>query len=126
MDRREKLFGELTPWSHANFATDPFWVRAYTYRQQVKPGQTAKFEAVFTNHAESARVSSCRVTAPQAWGGRTGKWGSRKLPTKAEQAIPLSVNVPSDAKTGRHVVAVDVRLGSRELPGFAEAMLDVV
>ncbi|MFO7902331.1 MAG: MBL fold metallo-hydrolase [Pirellulaceae bacterium] len=125
LNRREELFGELTPWSHANFATDPSWVRADPYRRELKPGRTAEFEAVITNHAESAKVCACRVTVPKQWGGGKGKWMTRRLPAKSEIALPLSVDVPPDAKAGRYIVPIDVRLGTLELPSFAEGMLDV-
>ncbi|MFW6169674.1 MAG: MBL fold metallo-hydrolase, partial [Planctomycetota bacterium] len=112
LNRREALFGELTPWSHANFATDPYWVRAAPYRQEVKPGRTARFDAVVINHANSANVCACRVTAPQVWGGGEGKWITRRLSAKSEVALPLSVDVPADAEGGRYVVPIDVRWGT--------------
>lgn len=126
LDRREHLFGQVTPWPHANFATDPWWVRLDPYRQQVKPGERVQVKAVLTNHATSVAACACRATVPKAWGGSKTEWVSQRIPAKAEQALDLSVKVPADAKPRRYVVTIDVQRDDLELPSFAECLLDVV
>ena len=39
LDEREKRFGALLPWEHANYGTDESWVRCFPYTQRAKAGQ---------------------------------------------------------------------------------------
>jgi len=36
LDEREKRFGALVPWDHANYGLDESWVRCFPYTQQAK------------------------------------------------------------------------------------------
>lgn len=122
---RERLIGELTPWPHANYATDPSWVRVDPYRQQLQPGQQATLRVIFTNHATSVIEHACRVALPTTWGGQRSEWASRQVRGKTERAIELSIAVPSNASPGRYVLTLDVQLAERELPDFTECLIDV-
>ncbi len=126
LEQREELFGQVTPWAHANFATDPSWVRADPYRQSLKPGQTVSLQVVVTNHAKSDVACACRAVLPNAWGGKPAGWVSRQVSGKKEQSFDLSLSVPSDARPGRYVIPIDVQLGEMELPSFAECLVDLV
>lgn len=126
LDQREQLFGQLVPWDHANFGTDPLWVRTDPYRQSARPGDTVHAQVVITNHAAQPVRASCRAVLPTTLGGGATDWVEQDLPAKAERAGRLSFSVPASAAPGRHVVPVDVRYHDRSLPRFSELLVDVV
>ena len=126
LNRREELFGQLTPWPHANFGTDPSWIRVDPYRQQLKPGQEVRAAVVVTNHGNSKAACGFRATLPKVLGGTTTAWDTLPVAGKAEQKGTLSLTVPENAKPGRYVITLDVRLDSRELPSFTECIVDVI
>jgi len=125
LDQRERLFGQLVPWEHANYGLDPSWVRAAPYLQRSPAGKTAEFNVVITNHANHARPSAVRAVPPVAWAGATGKWVEATARAREECRLPVSVIVPPNTRPGRYVVAIDVRHGNRSLPQFSEAIVDV-
>jgi large subunit ribosomal protein L21 len=43
---REKLFGELVPWDHANHGMDEPWVRCHPYEQKAAAGDKVEFDQV--------------------------------------------------------------------------------
>ena len=126
LDARERLFGELVPWDHANYGLDPSWVRCAPYAQAVGPGDTVKFDVFVTNHSRVPHVSACRAALPKVLGGGKTAWVEDQLAAKAEQGLSLSFRVPADVPPGRYVVLIDVRHGPWNLPRFAETMVDVV
>lgn len=126
LDQRERLFGELTFWPHANFGTDPYWVRVTPYRREVAGGKNQSLTVVVTNHAKSGRRYACRAIPPKEWGTNKTSWVSEHIPGKAERTIGLELEVPRDIAPGRYVVALDVRQDLRELPRFTECIIDIV
>ena len=130
---REKLYGELVPWDHANYGMDEPWVRCHPFEQHVKPGSEAVFRVVVTNHSTAPRTASCRVIFPHAWtkelggrgSGRAADWATAQIAAKIEGGVPLSLRVPADARPGRYMLAVDLRYGEWVLPQFTEAMIVV-
>ena len=64
---REKLFGELVPWDHANYGMDEPWVRCDPYEQQGKPGGEVAVDVVVTNHSPAANTAACRAILPRRW-----------------------------------------------------------
>ena len=46
--QRERLFGQLVPWDHANYALDDSWVRCHPYEQTVAPGARIDLGVVVT------------------------------------------------------------------------------
>jgi len=125
LDQREELFGRLVAWEHANFGLDPLWVRCDPYTQQAAAGKTARLGVVFTNHATAARRAACRLVCPRSLGGRHGNWHTLELAAKTEGRIELECPLPAGVPAGRHVIVVDVEFGDRQLPRFAEAIVDV-
>jgi glyoxylase-like metal-dependent hydrolase (beta-lactamase superfamily II) len=125
LDEREKRFGALVPWEHANYATDESWVRCFPYAQQAKAGQRVTVDVVVTNHASIPQATACRAVLPKAWGGNATDWKSAEVPAKTEKSLPLAIPVPAGVPAGRYVLPVDVRHGRWDLPQFAEAIVDV-
>ena len=61
---REKLFGELVPWDHANYGMDESWVRCFPYEQTAEPGGNVACDVVVTNHSSEPREAACRAVGP--------------------------------------------------------------
>lgn len=125
LDEREKRFGALVPWPHANYALDESWVRCFPYTQQAKPGQRLTLDVVITNHADTPQATACRAALPRTWGGNATDWSSSEVPAKTEKPLTLTLAVPVGIPAGRYVLPIDVRHGTRDLPQFAEAIVDV-
>ena len=125
LDRREELFGELMPWDHANFGLDASWVRCHPYQQKVHPGAKARVEVVVTNHSPKPQRVRCRPVVPQTFGRCDLAWQEVEVPPKEEGRCALQCEIPTETTPGRYVVPVDVLLGTRELPQFAEMIVDV-
>ena len=111
LDEREKRFGALVPWEHANYATDESWVRCFPYTQQAKAGQRLTVDVVVTNHAAMPQATACRAVLPKAWGGNATDWSSAEVPAKAEKPLPLAIQVPAGVPAGRYVLPIDVKHG---------------
>ncbi|MFW6163015.1 MAG: MBL fold metallo-hydrolase, partial [Planctomycetota bacterium] len=126
---RERLFGDLVPWDHANYGLDASWVRPHPYEQTAKPGDEVTLGVVVTNHSAQPRPARCRPVLPQAWssGGRGSRraddWSKATIAPKTEGTVPLTLRVPPSAEPGRWVVPIDVHYEPRHLPQFAEAIV---
>ena len=131
LSERQKLFGQLVPWDHANFGMDQSWVRPFPYEQQAKPGDELKLDVVITNHATEPRSVACRMVVPRVWSGQSavraesGEWVEATIPAKTEGKLPATLRIPASAKPGRYPVAVDIRYDRRELPQFSHAIVVV-
>ena len=122
---REKLFGDLFPWDHANYGMDESWIRTFPYEQQVSPGDELKLEVVVTNHSVEPREAAARAVTPTAWRQEPVDWVTVSAPAKGETPLALRVKVPANAKPARYVVPIDIRYGERLLPQFTEAIIVV-
>ena len=132
---RQRLFGQIVPWEHANFGTDAHWVRCDPYEQTASAGSRAVLEVVIANHAAEPRSAAARPAPPASWrraspgaaaaaGGETdGPWRRIEVPAGGEGRIPLEFALPADLPPGRHPVAVDVCFGDRVLPQWTAAIL---
>ncbi len=120
---REKLFGQLFPWDHANYGMDEPWVRCFPYEQRAKPGETIELKVVVTNHCDSSRQTACRAVLPKSLGGTSGEWTRTVIPAKQDGELSLSIQIPADARPGRHVIPIDLQDVTRSLPQFTEAIV---
>lgn len=134
---RERLYGELVPWDHANYGMDDSWVRCAPYEQPAKAGQDVTLEVVITNHSSQAHTASCRPILPRAWGGgatnpawpsrqteaQPPTWAAAQVPAKSDGHIRISLRIPSDAKPGRYAIPIDVWYGPWALPQCLEAIV---
>jgi glyoxylase-like metal-dependent hydrolase (beta-lactamase superfamily II) len=122
--QREKLYGELVPWDHANYGMDEPWVRCFPYEQSAEPGKTVECEVVVTNHSSETREAACRAVVPRGWTAPS-EWTKIEVPAKTEGTLRLSLRVAPDAPPGRRVIPVDVRYGPWTLPQYTEAIVVV-
>lgn len=136
---RERLYGRLVPWDHANYGMDAPWVRCHPYEQKASPGGKAAFDVVVTNHSAGEHDAAARAVLPRAWDhafarrsaavrrqpAPTTDWASAKVPAKTQGRVRLSVPIPRGAKRGRYVIPIDLRYAGRPLPQFTEAIVVV-
>ena len=122
---REKLYGQIVPWDHANYGLDEPWVRCHPYEQKAAAGGKAALHVVVTNHSAQARAAACRAVLPRAWGGKATHWARTNIPAKTEGRARLSVPIPPAVKPGRYVIPIDLRYADRSLPQFTEAIVVV-
>ncbi len=129
---REKLYGQLVPWDHANYGMDEPWVRCYPYEQKAGPGEAVEIRVVVTNHSSQPRATSARAVLPRAWGkgspslpdpNDTIKWVEKEVTPKADGEVVLHFKVPAGVRPGRYVIPVDLRYGAWDLPQFTEAIV---
>lgn len=126
--RRQRQFGELTPWDHVNYAMDEPWVRCDPYEQRASK-RRVELELVITNHSSEARAAACRPVLPRVWPAAPAKpgsddgWVRRTIPSKTDGRLPLVLDVPPRIAPGRYVIPVDLRYGDRLLPQFTEAIV---
>jgi glyoxylase-like metal-dependent hydrolase (beta-lactamase superfamily II) len=122
LEERQKLMAPLFPWDDPNFGLDPYWVRAYPYRQKIFRGQMVTFEARIYNHSGSPRRASAELRAPEGWGPATG--GSVVINPYQEGSIRLTAKASSDPKQKREVLGLSVRFAGRHLGEVSEAIVD--
>jgi glyoxylase-like metal-dependent hydrolase (beta-lactamase superfamily II) len=120
---REKLYGGLFPWDHANYGMDEPWVRCHPYEQKGKAGEPLVVDVVVTNHSPVSRTLACRAVLPRAWrGGPTG-WTSVKAAPKIDARARIAISVPANTSPGRYVIPVDVKYADHDLPQLTEAIV---
>ncbi len=125
LDERERMFGRLFPWDHANYGMDGSWVRCQPYLQKAAAGARVRVKVVVTNHSAAVQHTMCRAVLPQAMGGSTTGWVAADVPARVEGALNLDWTVPASVAPGRHVVPIDIRHGGWDLPQFAESVVEV-
>jgi len=120
---REKLFGSLFPHDDVNFGTDPCWVRAYPYRQNVVPGAPVVIEARVMNHSPKPKRVSVELKLPAKWQpGKLG--GTQRISARTEGRIRLEAVAPSAPERRRDVLGLAVTADGQPLGDFAEAIVN--
>jgi hypothetical protein len=129
MEKGLKLIGErrvllsgMLPWDDPNFGLDPCWVRAYPYRQFIRPGQLVTIEARVYNHSGSSRQAFARLRASSEW--QIQKADPVTIPPHTEGKIRLRGVAPSNPAHRREVLGIAVRFENRNLGEVVEALVD--
>ena len=122
LNERTAMLRRLFPWDDPNFGLDPYWIRAYPYRQSVLPGQRVALEARIYNHSDTPRNAVVELRAPDGW--KIEKSGAKTIPAHSEGTISLAAIAPSQPATRRHVLGLAVHFDQRNLGEFAEAIID--
>lgn len=127
---REKRYGELFPWDHANYGLDEHWVRCYPYEQEVTGGSTAKLTVAFTNHSAKAQLACCQPVLPKSWNYEVHKQQTL-IPPKQDGQLHFIVPIPVEAAgddvsegsiAKRLVIPVEITYGGRALGQWREAL----
>ena len=122
LEERTKMFAALFPWDDPNFGLDPYWVRAYPYRQNILPGQLVTLEARIYNHSARVQNASVELRAPAGW--KTYKSAPVNLAPKSEGKVRLTAIAPQKVSQRREVLGLAVQFGGRNLGEAAEAIVD--
>jgi len=122
---RERLFGELVPWDHANYGMDEPWVRCFPYEQEAQAGKAVELKVIITNHSSVSQQAKARPVWPLGWKLGKGTWTKKDIPYKSDGALPLSGKIPQGATPGRYIIPIDLRYDGRTLPQFTEGIVVV-
>jgi glyoxylase-like metal-dependent hydrolase (beta-lactamase superfamily II) len=122
LEERQRLIAPLFPWDDPNFGLDPYWVRAYPYRQTIFRGQMVTLVARIYNHSGSSRRASAELRTPEGWGRTAG--GSVVIKPHQEGSIRLTAKASSNPPHNREVLGLSVRFGDRDLGEISEAIVD--
>lgn len=137
LDERETVLREMTPWDDPNFATDPWWVRAYPYEQDVRPGEQCTIDVQLTNHGPEAVRVRLEPVPPEGWtAGATESTTQVEIPPRtcglvvagrpdSDRAARIRLQVPAGAAPGMYVVPFRVQWGARYLGPFRHALVHV-
>jgi len=122
LQKRGMMLAALFPWDHPNFGLDPYWIRAYPYRQSILPGQPVTLEARIYNHSNSAREAAVELRAPAGW--RVERAAPTMIPAHTEGRIRLAALAPEQINMRRQVLGLAAHFGDRNLGEIAEAIVD--
>jgi hypothetical protein len=122
LSQREILMRKLMPWDNPNFGLDPYWVRAYPYRQSILPGQEVTLEAIILNHSNESRLARVTLRAPAGW--KVMPSTPIRISPHREGSMRLEAMAPLKSSQRREVLGLALQFGSRNLGEFAEAIVD--
>lgn len=123
LEERTQLLKALFPHDDPNFGTDPYWVRAYPYRQGVLPGAPVAIEARVMNHSAKPMRAGVELKLPPGWSpGVVSR--SQWIPPRTEGRIRLNATAPSRPGRRRAVVSLAVTVDGRRLGELAEAIVN--
>jgi glyoxylase-like metal-dependent hydrolase (beta-lactamase superfamily II) len=122
LQEREETLNRLLPWEDPNFGLDPYWIRAYPYRQDILPGQSITLEVCIFNHADSHRHAMAQLRVPHGWDVKRAD--GITISGHAEERIRLSALAPERPSARREVLGVVVQFGDRNLGEVAETIVN--
>jgi len=133
LEERERLIAEMTPWPHANFATDEWWIRTYPYEQEAAPGGSIAIDVEFTNHGPQEAEAVVVPVLPEGWGCAAQSVritvppdtsGSRDaaLP-RPDRAARIALTVAPDVVPGLYVIPFRITWDGRYLGQFRHAVV---
>jgi glyoxylase-like metal-dependent hydrolase (beta-lactamase superfamily II) len=122
LEERRDLMLPLFPWDDPNFGLDPFWLRAYPYRQKILRGQPVTLEARIYNHSSIPQKASAELQTPKGW--RAEKPVSVMVSPHSEGKIRLMAKAPENPLHSREVLGLSIRFGGWDLGEVSEAIVD--
>jgi glyoxylase-like metal-dependent hydrolase (beta-lactamase superfamily II) len=122
LHRREELYGKLLPYDNANFGLDPYWFRAYPYRQKALPGTHVEIEARVMNHSSKPMKAQAMLNLPAGWAA--GRAETSQIPARSEGRIRLSATAPREPARRHQVLGLSAVINGKPLGEFAETIID--
>ena len=123
--RREELYGRLLPHDNVNFGLDPYWIRAYPYRQTALPGARVEFEVRIMNHAANPKLARAALALPEGWAQATPA-GEQRIPPHTEGRLRLSAVAPKSPSRRHQVLGISATVDGKPLGEFAETIIDLL
>ena len=119
---REKCYGDLFPWDHANYGMDDQWIRCCPYEQDVAPGENASLQVEITNHSLESRTAIAQPILPESWSIEVDT-AETTIPPKADGHIQFSIPIPRHCDViERVVIPVEITYNDKPLGQFREAI----
>jgi len=125
LQAREKLYRKLLPYDDPNFGTDPYWIRAYPFRQAALPGAPVEIEARVLNHAARPKNVRVLLNLQPGWKGIRPA-AEQQIPARTEGRLRLSAMAPSAISRRRHVLGLSATVDGQPLGEFSAAIVDVM
>ena len=122
--KREELCRKLLPHDDPNFGLDPYWARAYPYRQLALPGGHVEVEARVTNHATKPKTVRAELRVPKGWKILEGA-GTTTIAGRADGRIRLRALAPQGPLSSRHVLGIAITADGQSFGELAEAIVDL-
>ncbi len=123
-EERRKLYTKLLPHSNPNFGLDPYWIRAYPYRQAARPGAEVGVEARVLNHGAAALRIRVELRLPAGWEPVRPSAGGTVEP-RSEGRFTLVAKAPRGSTLRRHVIGIRAEVDGRSIGEFAEAIAHI-
>ena len=119
---REKCYGDLFPWDHANYGMDDQWIRCCPYEQDIAPGENASLQVEITNHSLAPRTAIAQPILPESWGIEIDT-AETTIPPKSDGHIQFSIPIPRHCDViERVVIPVEITYNDKSLGQFREAI----
>ena len=119
---REKCYGDLFPWDHANYGMDDQWIRCCPYEQDVAPGENASLQVEITNHSLEPRTAIAKPILLESWGIEIDT-AETTIPPKADGHIQFSIPIPQHCDViERVIIPVEITYNDKPLGQFREAI----
>ncbi len=119
---REKCYGDLFPWDHANYGMDDQWIRCCPYEQDVAPGENASLQVEITNHSLAPRTAITKPILLESWGIEIDT-AETTIPPKADGHIQFSIPIPQHCDViERVIIPVEITYNDKPLGQFREAI----
>jgi glyoxylase-like metal-dependent hydrolase (beta-lactamase superfamily II) len=121
--KREELCRALLPHADPTMGLDPYWARAYPYRQRALAGGHVELEARITNHATKQVTVQAGLRVPKGWKILDGA-GSATISARGEGRVRLRAVAPAGPRVTRQVLGVAIAVDGKPFGELAEAIVD--
>jgi hypothetical protein len=123
LHERKELCLKLFPHDDVNLGLDPYWIRAYPYRQAALPGSRVAVEVRITNHSTKVKHVGATLKVPAGWKA-VEPVEKTMIPARGEGRIRLSGVSPRSPVRRRAVLGISIVAEGTRLGEFAEAIVD--
>jgi glyoxylase-like metal-dependent hydrolase (beta-lactamase superfamily II) len=120
---REGLCRALLPHDDPNFGLDPYWARAFPYRQLALRDAPVDLEVRITNHALKPKTFGAELRVPENWSRPNGA-GAVTIPARSEGVIRLRAATPVNPAKSRAVLGIAITRDGQAMGELAEAIVD--
>lgn len=125
LQAREAVYEKLFPYDDVNFGIDPYWLRAYPFRQKALPGTQVSIEARILNHAAKPKKFQVSLNLQKGW-QPVHTAGELTIPARKEGRIRLSAVAPDSTPRRRHVLGLSAIADNQPIGEFGAAIIDLL
>ncbi len=125
LQARERIYEKLFPYDNVNFGIDPYWLRAYPFRQKALPGSEVEIEARVLNHAAKPKTVQVSLKLQQGWKS-VHTTGELTIPSRTEGRLRFTAVAPSTTARRRHVLGLSAVVDNQPVGEFGAAIVDLL